>query len=92
MPIAWRSVFLDFSSMSEDFGFVLSGNDSKQFKLAMNQKADVPKFGVFNYLYCKSLGTILNINLVLASKKKKIIIGEFFTFSKIKARLVEEFE
>ena len=58
----------------------------------MNQKADVPKFGVFNYLYCKSLGTILNINLVLASKKKKIIIGEFFTFSKIKARLVEEFE
>ena len=95
MPIAWRSVFLDFISMSEDFGFVLFGNDSKQFKLAMNQKADVPKFGVFNYLYCKSLGTILNINLVLASKKKKkkkIIIGEFFTFCKIKARLVEEFE
>ena len=80
MPIAWRSVFLDFSSMSEDFGFVLSGNDSKQFKLAMNQKADVPKFGVFNYLYCKSLGTILNINLVLASKKKKLSLVSFSHF------------
>ena len=80
MPIAWRSVFLDFSSMSEDFGFVLSGNDSKQFKLAMNQKADVPKFGAFNYLYCKSLGTILNINLVLASKKKKLSLVSFSHF------------
>ena len=80
MPIAWRSVFLDFSSMPEDFGFVLSGNDSKQFKLAMNQKADVPKFGVFNYLYCKSLGTILNINLVLASKKKKLSLVSFSHF------------
>ena len=57
--------------MSKDFGFVLSGNDSKQFKSAMSQKADVLKFGVFNYLNCESLGTILNINLVLASKKEK---------------------
>ena len=80
MPIAWRSVFLDFSSMSEDFGFVLSGNDSKQFKLAMNQKADVLKFGVFNYLNCESLGTILNINLVLASKKKKLSLVSFSHF------------
>ena len=81
--------------MSEDFGFVLSGNDSKQFKLAMSQKADVLKFGVFNYLNCESLGTILNINLVLASNKKKkknLIIGEFFTFCKIMTRLVEKFE
>ena len=59
---------------------MLSGNDSKQFKLAMNQKADVPKFGVFNYLYCKSLGTILNINLVLASKKKKLSLVSFSHF------------
>ena len=58
-------------SVSEDFGFVLSGNDSKQFKSTMSQKDDVLKFGVFNYLNCESLGTILNINLVLASKKKK---------------------
>ena len=50
---------------------MLSGNDSKQFKSTMSQKDDVLKFGVFNYLNCESLGTILNINLVLASKKKK---------------------
>ena len=50
---------------------MLSGNDSKQFKSTMSQKDDVLKFGVFNYLNCESLVTILNINLVLASKKKK---------------------
>ena len=50
MAIAWRSVFLDVSSVLGDFGSVLSGYDSKQFESAMSQKADVLKFGVFNYL------------------------------------------
>ena len=43
------SVFLDvsFRAVLGDFGFVLSGNDSKQFESAVSQKADVFEFGVF---------------------------------------------
>lgn len=43
------SVFLDlsFRAVLGDFGFVLSGNASKQFESAVCQKADVFEFGVF---------------------------------------------
>ena len=43
------SVFLDvsFRAVLGDFGFVLSGNDSKQFESAVSQKVDVFEFGVF---------------------------------------------
>ncbi|KAG6714431.1 hypothetical protein I3842_05G202500 [Carya illinoinensis] len=43
------SVFLDvsFRAVLGDFGFVLSGNDSRQFEAAVSQKIDVFEFGVF---------------------------------------------
>jgi len=43
------SVFLDlsFRAVLGDFGFVLSGTDSRQFESAVSQKVDVFEFGVF---------------------------------------------
>ncbi|KAI9157380.1 hypothetical protein LWI28_021622 [Acer negundo] len=43
------SVFLDvsFRAVLGDFGFVLSGNESRRFESAVSQKADVFEFGVF---------------------------------------------
>lgn len=43
------SVFLDvsFRAVLGDFGFVLNGNDSRQFESAVSKKSDVFEFGVF---------------------------------------------